>query len=218
MKRVTFYIDGFNFYYGLRSKKRVDPEWGDYYWIDMVKFCQGFLGEDQKLEKVVYFTASPLNPEKSKKQSAFLNANRLLNGEKFEVVRGKYLDKSITCPLCKQSFHHPEEKRTDVNISVRMMGDCMQGKTDIVVLISADTDLLPPIVFINQNFPNIKVKVYFPPARDSHDIRDYMLSHRGRCVKLEQNSIRFDNAIMPDIVEKEGKVYTKPEEWGWQRD
>ena len=34
-QRVTFYIDGFNFYYGLRRTKRNEPQWGDYYWIDM---------------------------------------------------------------------------------------------------------------------------------------------------------------------------------------
>ena len=73
-QRVTFYIDGFNFYYGLRRTKRTEPQWGDYYWIDIVKLCAGFLGEDQVVEKVIYFTASPLNPEKSSRQSAFLNA------------------------------------------------------------------------------------------------------------------------------------------------
>ena len=38
-QRVTFYIDGFNFYYGLRRTKRNEPQWADYYWIDMVKLC-----------------------------------------------------------------------------------------------------------------------------------------------------------------------------------
>ena len=75
-QRVTFYIDGFNFYYGLRRTKRNEPQWADYYWINMVKLCQGFLGEGQEVEKVIYFTASPLNPEKSSRQSAFLNANK----------------------------------------------------------------------------------------------------------------------------------------------
>ena len=83
-QRVTFYIDGFNFYYGLRRTKRTEPQWGDYYWIDMVKLCEGFLGEDQVVEKVIYFTASPLNPEKNSRQSAFLNANKLINGDRFK--------------------------------------------------------------------------------------------------------------------------------------
>ena len=59
-QRVTFYIDGFNFYYGLRRTKRNEAQWADYYWIDMVKLCQGFLGEGQEVEKVikVYFPPS----------------------------------------------------------------------------------------------------------------------------------------------------------------
>ena len=113
-QRVTFYIDGFNFYYGLRRTKRNEPQRGDYYWIDMVKLCQGFLGEGQEVEKVIYFTASPLYPEKSSRQSAFLNANKLINGDRFEVVRGKYLDKQIQCPNCHYAISRPEEKNTDV--------------------------------------------------------------------------------------------------------
>ena len=48
-QRVTFYIDGFNFYYGIRRTKRNEPQWADYYWINMVKLCQGFLGEGQEV-------------------------------------------------------------------------------------------------------------------------------------------------------------------------
>lgn len=37
-KRVTVYIDGFNFYYGLRTAKQVNAKWYKGYWIDLVKF------------------------------------------------------------------------------------------------------------------------------------------------------------------------------------
>ena len=117
MKRVTFYIDGFNFYFGLKRTKKMYSEWSQFYWIDMVKLCESFLGEGQTLEKVVYFTASPLSPQKNSRQSAFLNANKLINGDRFEIVRGKYLEKHIVCPYCKNDITRPEEKKTDVNIS-----------------------------------------------------------------------------------------------------
>ena len=130
-KRVTFYFDGFNFYFALKRKKKISPEWKDFYWLDLVAFCESFLGPDQVLEKVIYFTASPLSPQKNSRQSAFLNANRILHPDKFEVIRGKYMSKQIECPYCKYSISKPEEKRTDVNISVRMMADCVQDKTDV---------------------------------------------------------------------------------------
>ena len=94
MKRVTFYIDGFNFYYGLRTAKQVDEKWYNAYWVDLVKFFSLFLGEGQVLEKVIYFTASPLNKEKSRHQSAFLFyplSPFLLKKRKKFVILHKYV-------------------------------------------------------------------------------------------------------------------------------
>ncbi len=215
MQRVTFYVDGFNFYYGIKSKKGVDKRWIDAYWIDVVKFFQSFLSDQQELVKVVYFTASPLDPKKSSRQSAFLNANKAINKDKFEIVRGQYITKTILCPYCKHSIPRPEEKKTDVNISIRMIGDCVQDQTDIVVLVSADSDLLPPIEFIQQNYKEKKIRVYFPPTNFSKDISKNIQIHKGKVVNLENNLNKFILAKMPDIVEdhETGKEYTIPTKW-----
>lgn len=213
MKRVTFYIDGFNFYFGLKRTKKMQPEWGQFYWIDMVKLCESFLGEGQTLEKVVYFTASPLSPQKNSRQSAFLNANKLINGERFEIVRGKYLEKHIVCPYCKNDITRPEEKKTDVNISIRMIADCVLDNTDTVALVSADSDLVPPLEFIQKQYPQKAIKVYFPPSNYSSDLKDNLLHHRSKPVLMNKNRLRFLNAIMSDVVEKDGKRYTIPEKW-----
>ena len=65
MARVTVYIDGFNFYYGIRTQKRMDAAWHNAYWIDLVKLFEQLTGPEDTLEKVIYFTASLLNKEKS---------------------------------------------------------------------------------------------------------------------------------------------------------
>lgn len=212
-KRVTFYVDGFSFYYGLKRKKQVDRSWKRFYWIDIVKLFEQFLGPDQELAKVVYFTASPLDPDKSSRQSALLNANVILHPDKFEIVRGKYINKIIECPHCHLAINRPEEKKTDVNLSVRMMGDCFKNETDVVILVSADTDLIPPIDFILNHFPEKRVKVYFPPANHSFDINSYMRAHRSNVIRLEFNVVKFNNAVMPDTVTAGGKTYTIPENW-----
>ena len=212
-QRVTFYIDGFNFYYGLRRTKHSEPQWGDYYWIDMEKLCEGFLGEGQQLEKVIYFTASPLNPEKSSRQSAFLNANKLINGDRFEIVRGKYLEKQIQCPNCHYSISRPEEKKTDVNISVRMIGDCVLNATDSIVLVSADSDLVPPLEFIQHHYPEKRIKVYFPPSNFSCDLKDNLIHHSSKPVLMQKNERRFRDAIMPDVVTDGAKTYEIPPKW-----
>jgi uncharacterized LabA/DUF88 family protein len=212
-ERVTFYVDGFNFYYGLKEKKQINREWLHAYWIDVVKLFSQFLSPNQTLEKVIYFTASPLNQGKSSRQGAFLNANKLLNGSKFEVVRGKYLSKIVECPKCKYAIPRPEEKKTDVNLAIRMIGDCLENKTDIIVLISGDSDLLPPLEFFQRKYPQKKIRVYFPPTVFSVDLKNNIINHHGKIVFLDKNFKKFVNSIMPDTVEKDGNIYTIPEKW-----
>ena len=52
-KRVTFYIDGFNFYYGIKRLSNSDRKWGNAYWIDLLKLCEGFISPDEEIEKVI---------------------------------------------------------------------------------------------------------------------------------------------------------------------
>lgn len=200
MKRVTVYIDGFNFYYALKRTKKIDPDWQKFYWIDFVKFFSYFLGPDQELQKVIYFTASPLSPQKSSRQSALLNANKFINDGRFEVIRGKYFSKQINCPNCQFAIDKPEEKRTDVNISVQLIGDCALDKTDILILVTADSDLVPPIEFIQKHYSAKKVKVYFPPNSFCNDLRDNINLNKGKIILLKDNKGKFFQSIMPDIV------------------
>lgn len=200
MKRVTVYIDGFNFYYALKRTKKIDPDWQKFYWIDFVKLFSYFLGPDQELQKVVYFTASPLSPHKSSRQSALLNANKFINDGKFEVIRGKYFSKQINCPNCQFAIDKPEEKRTDVNISVQLIGDCALDKTDILILVTADSDLVPPIEFIQKYYSEKKLKVYFPPNSFCNDLRDNINLNKGKIILLKDNKGKFFQSIMPDIV------------------
>lgn len=165
------------------------------------------------MEKVIYFTASPLNREKSCHQSAFLNANKLINGDKFEIVRGKYISKEIKCPRCKYAIIRPEEKKTDVNISIRMVADCVKDATDVVVLVSGDSDLLPPIEFIQHNYVEKQVKVFFPPSIFSRDISGNIKAHKGKVVLLEKNYNKFVVAQMLENVTDGMSVYTKPQKW-----
>lgn len=213
MERVFVYVDGFNFYYGLRTQKRLDDRWQKSYWIDLVKLFEQFLGDNQVLEKVIYFTASPLNREKSARQSAFLNANKLINGDRFEVVRGKYLEKTIKCPNCHYTIIRPEEKKTDVNISIRMIADCVQNKADVLILVSGDSDLVPPIEFIQNNYSDKKIRVYFPPSISSSNLTSNMKFHKGKVVYLQNNFKKFEMSSMPDVVSNGEKVYTIPEKW-----
>jgi len=89
------------------------------------------------------------------------------------------------------------------------MLDCFQDKADTLILISADSDQIPTIQAIKSHFPEKNIKVYFPPNRKSADL----LSALRHVVYLENNEGKFRNAVMPAIVEVDGKKYTRPKEW-----
>ena len=213
MERVNFYIDGFNLYYGLKRLRAKDSDWKKCYWIDFVKFCNHFIGENQTLQKVYYFTASPLSIQKSNRQSVLFEANKLLNGNRLEIIKGMFYEKKISCPVCATEITKPEEKRTDVNISVRMMGDCALNNVDTLVLVCADSDLVPPLEFIKKHYPEKKIRIYFPPDNFSSALRDFMKSNKGKIVRLEKSKIKFLNSIMPDTVTQNDISYTIPPKW-----
>ena len=61
-------------------------------------------------------------------------------------------------------FLRPEEKKTDVNISVRMIKDCIQDKTDKLILVSADSDLIPPLEAAVWSLPARTLRASREPA------------------------------------------------------
>jgi len=213
MERVTVYVDGFNFYYGLKRMKTVDNDWKQFYWIDFVKFFDHFLSKNQALQKVIYFTTPPVNFQKSQRQALLLKANRLINEHRFEVVKGKFYDKEIICPNCRTTIIKPEEKRTDVNISVNMLDDCSLNNTDVIFLVTADSDLVPPLNSIKKNHPDKTIKIFFPPKTFSYDLSNFMKSYKKNVVLLEKAKTRFSNSIMPDTVSKNEKSFTIPQKW-----
>ena len=210
MKRVVFYFDGFNFYNGLKEKSEEENIWRSYYWIDLVKFCNQFFTEGDAEVNVKYYTSRPMNKEKASRQSAFLSANKLINGDRISIIYGQYISKDLNClASCKEPFSTLEEKRTDVSIAINMLIDCVNDSVDTLVLISADSDQIPTIQMIKAKYPQKKVKVYFPPKRDSYELTALCKP----IVFLEDHEAKFKNAMMPSTVVKDEKTYTKPLSW-----
>ncbi len=52
MEKIIFYIDGFNLYFGLKTKG-----WKSFYWLNLEKLAQNLLLNNQSLIKVKYFTS-----------------------------------------------------------------------------------------------------------------------------------------------------------------
>jgi len=97
---------------------------------------------------------------------------------------------------------------TDVCIATEMLMDVFLDRFDVALLISGDSDLVPPIEAIRAHFPSKRIVVAFPPSRFSRDLQ----SAANRGIHIRANILR--KALLPDAVQRaDGYVITRPEKW-----
>lgn len=202
MIRVISYIDGFNLYFGLRESKM-----RKYLWLDVRKLCTAILKPGQELVATKYFSARISGPaDKRKRQQLFLEAVETLPDTL--SFFGKYQMNPQYCPACKRRTHIPNEKMTDVNIATEMLTDAFKNKFDVALLISADSDLRPPIATILREYPQKPVIVAFPPGRASKELRKVA----SASFPIGLDKIR--KSQFPETVTKSnGFKLQRPNEW-----
>lgn len=205
MTRVMTYIDGFNLYYGLRSKG-----WKRYYWLNPRQIGVELLEPGQRLVGTRYFTAAVkpdgAGPENCQRQNTYLNA---IGCEPDTEIRfGHYLAKQGKCFKCKATWPTYEEKKTDVNISVALLGDAVDDLYDVALLISGDSDLVPPIQAVRLRFPSKRIIVVFPPNRHSNELGKAANASFGLGRKVIADSQFPDAYTRPD-----GFVLHRPANW-----
>lgn len=203
MARVLTYIDGFNLYFGLRSKG-----WKRYLWLDLRTLAQTLIqNPNDSLVATKYFTARVKSPQdKVKRQSTYLEALEATGG--VEIFYGKYLINDWECRNCHTITKIPSEKMTDVNIAVEMLTDAFQDRFDTAYIISADSDLLSPIQAIKRLFPAKRLVAAFPPDRISHDLKNATDAHFtiGRAVIAKSQ-------LQEQIQKPDGFILHRPTEW-----
>ena len=149
MNRVVAYVDGFNLYFGLKSKG-----WRRYYWLDVPALVENLLRSDQQLVETKYFTsrvsASAIDRDKPKRQNTYLEA--LLTRPKLSTFFGHYLQQPVTCHRCGATWQKYAEKMTDVNIATELLTDAFQDRFDVAMLVSGDSDLTAPIRTVRRSF------------------------------------------------------------------
>lgn len=211
-KKVNFYVDGFNFYYGLKEMTKHKPDWKKFYWIDFVKLFEQFLMDDEEINILRYFTARPKNKGKTIRQDMLMNLNKKLNPDKLKLHYGRYTDKKMTCRAprgCGLDFAHWEEKETDVNLAVKMIEDCYNKSCDKVVLVSGDSDFLPPLRLIKQIHLDVEQMILFPPTKFSSPLQNF------GCTVLNMDGYkpRWNKSKLDDVVTINKKDFRKPIEW-----
>ncbi len=204
MQRVLVYVDGFNLYYGLRSKG-----WRRYYWLDIYRLAEKLLRPDQSLVAVRYFTArlhKATEPEKQERQKIYLEALTTLSD--LYIHYGYYIQKDMTCRKCSATWKTYEEKMTDVNIAVEFLGDAQDDVFDTAIIISGDSDLTRPVISFHKRYPEKRVVIAFPPRRVSKHLRNVATAYFNIGRK------KLSDSQLPDQITKtDGYILSKPSKW-----
>ena len=199
-ERVSFYVDGFNLYFGLKSKFQ------NLKWLNLEVLAESYLKEHQKVEEIKYFTARVAgDPAKEKRQRTYLDA---LQTAKTQLIYGHYKSRAKSCHSCGHSWRDNEEKMTDVNIATHMIMDAVNDKYDVAFLISGDSDLVPPIKAIRNHYKQKRVIVGFPPDRVNSTVKNAAsgILHIGR---RNLAASQFSDTVKSVT----GYVLKRPKDW-----
>ena len=200
-ERVIVYVDGFNLYFGMREagfdKSR---------WLNIRKLVENLLNAGQELVQIKYFTSRVSNsPEKQKRQTTYIEALESVN---IEIIYGNYQDGKAECKRCGHQWRTAKEKMTDVNIATEMLIDAFHDKYDMALLISGDSDLVPPIKTIHSNFKSKRVMIAFPPQRHNSSMG---LVAKGS-MTIGRKKLK-DSQFDETVTSKNGYKLTIPARW-----
>ena len=201
MERILVYIDGFNLYFGM-----LEAGFENSKWLNVYKLAQNLIKPNQQIVGVKYFTSRVNNnPVKQKRQGTYIEA---LECHNVEVIYGHYQSNTITCNRCGHIWLSQNEKMSDVNIATQLIVDAFQDKYDTAMLISGDSDLVPPIRSVHFLFNEKRVFVAFPPCRHNQTVASVA---RGSMVIGRKKLI--ESQLPPVILKKGGYQLHKPKEW-----
>lgn len=202
MARVKVYIDGFNLYHAIaelgRKKRHLK-------WLNLWGLSNSLLKEHEELSGVEYFSAlKKTSIDRLKRHEQYIEALKYYN---VTIHLGKFKKKNHYCKVCNQQYTGWEEKETDVHIAVKIVEDAFTDQFDKAIIISADTDLLPPINSVKSFFQEKDIVVVAPPKRMSR-CRSMNPIYEIPVSKLNQN-------LLPKTAnDKNGKpAFSRPDDY-----
>ena len=91
-KKVIVYVDGYNFYYGLRNG---GAKWKRLYWLDIVKFFERMMLPNQELVEVNYYSARPVHVFVPPTQKTYALADKCDHVVWLEHYRARFIQSML---------------------------------------------------------------------------------------------------------------------------
>ncbi len=161
MKKVALFIDGSNFYYGLKSTYGEERSLTNF---NFLKLGEILTGNKRDLLRIYYYNA-PLDykssPEAYAKQQRF-----------FEKVKSTEKVKLILSRLQKRKIKDTGQfyyvvKGDDIHIAVDMVKGAYENTFDVAILVSGDGDFVPAVKVVQEKGKSVE-NAYFKPSLSWH--------------------------------------------------
>lgn len=201
MARIAFFIDGFNLYHAINNN-----HYRKYKWLDISKLCQVFTRKQDQISGIYYFTALTIwDQDKVTRHKIYIRA---LESKGIKVIYGEFKRKDKICQRCHKTFRTFEEKQTDVNIAISLFRFALEGKFDLAIIISGDSDLIPSIRAVKTIFPDKSVGIILPIGRASESLKNIADFH----MKMKEHHL--SSCLFPSIVNiGNGQTIDRPANW-----
>ncbi len=205
LKKTVVYVDGFNLYYGCLKGT-------PYRWLDLLNLSRLLLPAHDILQ-IKYFTAlvtsRTANPDQAIRQQTYLRALQTIPN--LQIIYGHFLSHEIMMPLAPPLTGYvkvikTEEKGSDVNIAVHLISDGFRNAYDAAVVVSNDSDLLPPIKFVKDELGKL-VGILNPQKHPS-----VVLAATAHFVKNIRPGVLNSSQFPATLSDAQGR-FTKPTRW-----
>jgi uncharacterized LabA/DUF88 family protein len=163
-KRVAVFIDGNNFYFGLRKIYGKDKSLKNF---DFQSFAN-FLASKGKVVGIYYYNAQldrEFNSKKFQSQKDFFAKLREIPN--FHLVLCKLLKRNIT----GTKKHYYIIKEDDINMAVDMVDGSADDNFDVGVLVSGDGDFVPAVRSVQRR--NKKVQNVYFDGSSSRNLKNH---------------------------------------------
>ena len=211
-KRTVVYIDGFNFYYGVKSLKL--KEWR---WLNVQSFFTNLLGIEHDVVKIKLFTAKVKPTDQDfavrNRQSIYFQA-LLASCPLLEIYYGHFLRNpvsmmSVKPPPKNVEVWKTEEKGTDVNLALHMLNDAWLNFYDCAVVVSNDSDLAMALQLVKEQNKKT-VGLIAPGAGRKGRPLSKKLKQYASFIKPLRASL-FKQHQLPDVIPN--STICKPNSW-----
>ncbi len=190
--KVIAYIDGFNLYHAVKATGARHHQW-----LNLRSLCEVFAPKSHfDIRNIYYFSAyATWLPDAFRRHREYVKA---LESCGVTPVLSQFKEKSRGCRSCGSRWIGHEEKETDVSIAVQMIDDAYRNQFDRALLISADSDLAPPIRTVLDRFPEKQIRVITPVNRN----HSWALVNAAGGLKSakKMTSTHLDMALLPNEV------------------